>query len=89
MIVRIPGILGKPDFIYIFENDLIEKVLRTEGKYPTCFSIAALAKYRRQEPFFNGVGGLLIEHGEKWHQIRSKVNPILLQPDVYRSFLYP
>lgn len=36
---------------------------------------------------FGDTGGLLSEHGEKWLDVRSKVNPVMLQPKIVKMYI--
>lgn len=87
--VKIPGILGRPSIILCFDPHSFEKVLRTEGPWPTRRGFETFAHYRKKvrPDIFRDTGGLLTEDGEKWFDARSKVNPVFLQPKTVKMYI--
>lgn len=88
-IVRIPGLLGRADTLITFKPEIFEKVFRTEGPYPQRRGLETFIYYRKKvrPEVFGDTGGLLSEHGEKWLDVRSKVNPVMLQPKVVKMYV--
>lgn len=88
-IAKLPGMPGRKDVILIFNPAMIEKVFRTEGQYPVRRGFEVFAHYRREvrPDLFGGSGGLLTEHGQKWLDVRSKVNPVMLQPKTVKMYI--
>lgn len=88
-IVRIPGLLGRADTLITFRPEIFEKVFRTESLYPRRRGLESFIYYRKnvRPEVFGDTGGLLSEHGEKWLDVRSKVNPVMLQPKVVRMYI--
>lgn len=62
-VVRMKGTFGKPDLVFLFNPRDIEKVFRSEGKWPYRRGQAILNEFRTKErpDLFNGVGGLVHE----------------------------
>lgn len=88
-IVRVPTLPGRKNIIVTFDPVIYEKVFRTEGKYPVRDGIDAFVYYRKKvrPDIFGESGGLLTEDGEKWHDVRSKVNPVMLQPKTVNMYV--
>lgn len=88
-IVRIPGFLGRGDTILTYDPAMVEKVFRTEGPLPVRRGLETFNYYRKKvrPEIFGDVGGLLSEDGDKWWDIRSKANPVLLQPKTVKMYV--
>lgn len=88
-IVRIPGLLGRADTLITFKPNIFEKVFRTESQHPRRRGLETFIYYRKKvrPEIFGDTGGLLSEHGEKWLDVRSKVNPVMLQPKVVKMYV--
>ncbi|XP_055324108.1 cytochrome P450 CYP12A2-like isoform X2 [Sitodiplosis mosellana] len=88
-VVRIPGLLGRADTVLTFKPSIFEKVFRTEGPLPQRRGLETFKYYRKKmrPEVFGETGGLLSEHGEKWLDVRSKVNPVMLQPKTVKMYV--
>lgn len=88
-IIRIPGLLGRTDMLLTYKPCIFEKVFRTEGPFPERRGLETFIYYRKKvrPEIFGDTGGLLSEHGEKWLDVRSKVNPVMLQPRVVKMYV--
>lgn len=88
-LVRIPGLFGRADTLIAYKPDIFEKVYRTEGQFPKRRGLETFIYYRKKvrPEIFGDTGGLLSEHGEKWLDLRSKVNPVMLQPKVVKQYV--
>lgn len=62
-ILRIPGVFGRPDFVFIFDPNDYATVFRTEGQWPMRLGLPSLMYYRKKmrNDFFCENSGLLIE----------------------------
>lgn len=80
---------GRKDMIMSYDPEVFEKIFRTEGPIPDRMSLETFDYYRKhvRPDLFSKTGGLLTEHGEKWLDARSKVNPVLLQPKTVRMYI--
>ncbi|CAG9762906.1 unnamed protein product [Ceutorhynchus assimilis] len=87
-IVKMQGLLGRPDMIFLFDPDEIEKVFRKEDSMPLRPSMPSLNYYKHvlRKEFFGEQGGIIAVHGINWQKFRSKVNQIMLQPKSARLY---
>lgn len=60
-IVKVEGLLGRPDMLFLFDPDEIEKVFRQEDALPLRPSMPSLNYYKHvyQKDFFGDVGGVI------------------------------
>ncbi|XP_050079175.1 cytochrome P450 CYP12A2-like [Anopheles maculipalpis] len=88
-IVRFRGMFGKNDVIMTYSPRDIEKVFRTEGQWPIRRGFDSFAYYRQKirPDVFSETGGLVSEHGEKWQQVRTIVNPVMMQPKTIKLYI--
>ncbi|XP_044254764.1 probable cytochrome P450 49a1 isoform X3 [Tribolium madens] len=88
-IVKMQGLLGRPDMLFLFDPDEIEKVFRQEDTLPFRPSMPSLDYYKHvyRKEFFGDNCGIIAVHGDKWQNFRSKVNQIMLQPRVTRMYV--
>ncbi|CAD7015059.1 probable cytochrome P450 12c1, mitochondrial [Ceratitis capitata] len=89
-IYRMPGVIGQPDSVVLFNVNDFEKVYRTEGIWPNRPGTDAVRYYRenRKDGFFAETLGLN-DNGEKWAKFRHVVNPVLMQPKNAKLYLDP
>ncbi|KAJ9595930.1 hypothetical protein L9F63_012877, partial [Diploptera punctata] len=90
-IIKISGIPGRSDIVLLFDADEIEKVFRNEGQWPIRDAIDFAAHYRlvTRKDIFQGVGGLVVTHGETWQKFRTKVNQTMMQPRSTKLYVAP
>ncbi|XP_034107978.1 probable cytochrome P450 301a1, mitochondrial [Drosophila sulfurigaster albostrigata] len=90
-IVRFSGLIGRPDLLFIYDADEIEKCYRSEGPTPFRPSMPSLVKYKSvvRKDFFGELGGVVGVHGEPWRQFRSRVQKPVLQLSTIRRYLQP
>lgn len=88
-LVKLPGMLGRKEIVVAFDPVIFEKVFRTEGIWPGRRGLETFVHYRKnvRPDVFVKTGGLLTEDGEKWSDVRSQVNPVLLQPKTVRMYI--
>ena len=78
---------GNGHVVYLFNPSLVEYVHRNEGKYPNrgpVFEFLGVLRSSRPDAF-GEYTGLLSDEGEKWHNMRSKVQQDMMRP---QSALY-
>lgn len=69
--------------VNVASAELIEQVLRQEGRYPIRTDMPHWRSYRELK---NKAQGPLTEMGAKWHRIRSILNPRMLKPKHVSSY---
>uniref|UniRef100_A0A2M3ZBT6 Putative cytochrome n=1 Tax=Anopheles braziliensis TaxID=58242 RepID=A0A2M3ZBT6_9DIPT len=81
-LVRMKGVLGKPDIVFSFNPQDFEKVFRTEGPWPVRRGLDTFTYYRQKvrPDVFGESGGLANEQGEKWQHMRTITNPVMMHP---------
>ncbi|GLV35347.1 Cytochrome P450 301a1 [Carabus blaptoides fortunei] len=74
-VVKISGIMGRPDMLFLFDPDEIEKVFRQEDVMPLRPSMPSLNYYKHvyKKDFFGDNAGVIAVHGKNWQNFRSKV----------------
>ncbi|XP_072117060.1 sterol 26-hydroxylase, mitochondrial-like isoform X1 [Mobula birostris] len=68
---------GNFPVIHVADSDMIEEILRQEGKYPMRAYMFHWREYREMRGHSYGP---LCEYGEEWSKMRSVLNPKLLMP---------
>lgn len=60
-IVRVSGLIGHPDLLFVFDGDAIQKVFRREEVMPHRPSMPSLHYYKQQlhKDFFKGNEGVI------------------------------
>uniref|UniRef100_A0A182K8E3 Cytochrome P450 n=1 Tax=Anopheles christyi TaxID=43041 RepID=A0A182K8E3_9DIPT len=88
-LIRIKGMLGRPDIVLTFRPEDFEKVYRTEGAWPIRRSSETLAYYRQKvrPEVFGELSGLITTQGETWQKVRTIVNPVMMQPKIIRLYV--
>ncbi|XP_034937560.1 probable cytochrome P450 49a1 [Chelonus insularis] len=83
-IVKIEGLIGRPDMVFLYDADEIQRIFRQEETMPHRPSMPSLNYYKHilRKDFFKDNGGLIAVHGESWYQFRSKVQQVMLQPRI-------
>uniref|UniRef100_A0A336MYW7 CSON008667 protein n=1 Tax=Culicoides sonorensis TaxID=179676 RepID=A0A336MYW7_CULSO len=90
-IVRVGGLIGRPDLLFVYDLDETEKVYRNEGPTPFRPSMPSLVKYKSvlRKDFFGELGGVVGVHGEPWREFRSRVQKPVLQLSTVRRYVAP
>uniref|UniRef100_A0A182Y367 Uncharacterized protein n=1 Tax=Anopheles stephensi TaxID=30069 RepID=A0A182Y367_ANOST len=90
-IVRLGGLIGRPDLLFVYDCDEIEKVYRNEGPTPFRPSMPSLVKYKSElrKDFFGDLPGVVGVHGEPWREFRSRVQKPVLQLSTVRRYVSP
>ncbi|XP_053327100.1 sterol 26-hydroxylase, mitochondrial-like [Spea bombifrons] len=69
--------LGHYKIVHIGDVDLLESVLRQEGKYPVRSDMELWKVHRRLRDYANGP---FTEEGQRWRSLRSVLNKKMLRP---------
>nr|XP_031846911.1 probable cytochrome P450 301a1, mitochondrial [Nomia melanderi] len=88
-IVKMGGLLGRPDMVFIYDANEIERIFRQEERMPYRPSMPSLNYYKHvlRKDFFRGNAGVIAVHGEDWYNFRSKVQQVMLQPRTARMYI--
>lgn len=82
---------GEGRLLWLFKPELVEAVLRVEGKYPDrgpLFDCLKEWKYSRPD-LFEGNAGVLLEDHDKWLDVRSKVQQDMMRPKSAIHYMDP
>ncbi|EZA60039.1 hypothetical protein X777_15321 [Ooceraea biroi] len=90
-IVRLGGLMGRPDLLFVYDADEIEKVYRQEGPTPFRPAMPCLVHYKSvvRKDFFGELPGVVGVHGEPWKEFRTRVQKPVLQPQTIRKYITP
>ncbi|KAK6625927.1 hypothetical protein RUM43_006226 [Polyplax serrata] len=90
-VVKMAGLIGRPDLLFLYDCNEIEKVYRQEGPTPFRPSMPCLVKYKSQvrKEFFGDIGGVVGVHGEPWREFRTKVQKPVLQIQTVKKYIQP
>nr|AZR39410.1 cytochrome P450 [Agasicles hygrophila] len=90
-IVKVSGLIGHPDLLFVFDGDEIKKVLKNEEAMPHRPSMPSLHYYKQefQKKFFEGNEGVIGVHGPKWEAFRKQVQQYLLPPLTAKKYIEP
>ncbi|XP_059483398.1 probable cytochrome P450 301a1, mitochondrial [Neocloeon triangulifer] len=90
-VVKLSGLVGRPDLLFVFDCDEIEKVYRQEGPTPYRPSMPCLVQYKSKvrRDFFGDLPGVVGVHGEPWREFRTKVQKPILQPKIVKQYIKP
>ena len=88
-ILSFPGLFGRKDMVFSFNPADFEMLFRTEGQWPARKGIDTFDYYRKKvrPDLFAHCGGLVNEQGEPWAKLRTKANPIMMQPKIVNSYI--
>ncbi|XP_025833140.1 probable cytochrome P450 12a5, mitochondrial isoform X2 [Agrilus planipennis] len=77
------------NIVLLYSPEDIEKLHRNEGVWPHREVLNSFTYYRNilRKDIFQGIGGVATVQGEDWFNIRSKVNPILMQPRMAHQYI--
>ncbi|KAI4467557.1 cytochrome p450 [Holotrichia oblita] len=90
-IVKVEGLVGHPDLLFVFDGDIIQKVFKLEEELPHRPSMPSLYYYKQQlkSKFFGDTPGAVGVHGPKWDKFRKQVQQIVLQPNIAKKYNAP
>ncbi|CAO1297165.1 unnamed protein product [Diamesa tonsa] len=89
--VAVRGLIGRPDLLFVYNADEIEKCYRNEGPTPFRPSMPSLVKYKGElrKEFFGELPGVVGVHGEQWREFRSRVQKPILQIKTVKRYVKP
>ncbi|XP_011191202.2 probable cytochrome P450 49a1 isoform X2 [Zeugodacus cucurbitae] len=88
-IVKVGGLIGHPDLLFIFDGDEIRNIFKKEETMPHRPSMPSLKHYKGKlrRDFFGDIAGLIGVHGKNWALFRQEVQQILLQPQTAKQYV--
>ncbi|KDR23725.1 probable cytochrome P450 301a1, mitochondrial isoform X2 [Zootermopsis nevadensis] len=90
-VVKLAGLMGRPDMLFLYDADEIERVFRNEDLMPHRPSMPSLNYYKHvhRKDFFGDNGGVIAVHGENWYNFRTRVQQAMLQPRTAKLYTKP
>ncbi|XP_030750650.1 probable cytochrome P450 49a1 [Sitophilus oryzae] len=90
-IVKVGGLIGHPDLLFVFNGEDIKNVFRREEAMPHRPSMPSLHYYKQKlhKDFFEGNEGVIGVHGPKWEAFRRQVQQVLLPPATAKKYVEP
>nr|CAD7455655.1 unnamed protein product [Timema tahoe] len=90
-IVKVGGLIGHPDLLFVFDGDEIERVFRKEDVLPHRPSMPSLHYYKQvlRRDFFGDTPGVIGVHGAQWNEFRSQVQQVMLQAGAATRYIAP
>lgn len=81
--VKMAGLLGRPDMLFVFDASEVERVFRGEDSAPHRPSMPSLNYYKHtlRKDFFGAdenCAGVIAVHGDSWAAFRTKVSRVAL-----------
>ncbi|XP_037050618.1 probable cytochrome P450 12b2, mitochondrial [Bradysia coprophila] len=88
-LMKLPGILGKPDMVVTFDPKYSVIIFRNEGQWPVRRGIDTIDYYRKKirPDIFKKSAGLTYDRGESWANLRTAANPIMMKPKLVRAYI--
>ncbi|CRL03628.1 CLUMA_CG016420, isoform A [Clunio marinus] len=88
-IATLPGFFGVPSLVITYLPDDIEKVFRTEGKFPNRRPLESILYFRKHErpDLYPAGAGLIVTQGQEWYDFRTKVQQIMMQPRATKVYI--
>ncbi|KAJ9592494.1 hypothetical protein L9F63_015910 [Diploptera punctata] len=90
-VVKLAGLLGRPDMVFLYDADEIERVFRNEELMPHRPSMPSLNYYKHvlRKDIFGQHAGVIAVHGKSWYSFRTKVQQAMLQPRIVKLYVKP
>uniref|UniRef100_A0A1B0CKT8 Cytochrome n=1 Tax=Lutzomyia longipalpis TaxID=7200 RepID=A0A1B0CKT8_LUTLO len=87
-IYKLCGSFGRNDIAVVTDPKDFEVVFRTEGSFPVRRGLDTLAYYRRyiRKDTFPTSIGLVNEQGQRWWNLRHKVNDVMMKPQITKGY---
>ncbi|KAL0272713.1 UNVERIFIED_CONTAM: hypothetical protein PYX00_005578 [Menopon gallinae] len=90
-IVRLGGLIGHADLLFVFNPNEIERIFKREETMPHRPSMPSVKYYKQvlHKDFFGDTLGVVGVHGQRWDNFRSKVHQTMMQPNTAKKYLSP
>ncbi|KAM3965961.1 putative cytochrome P450 49a1-like [Aphomia sociella] len=92
--VKMAGLLGRPDMLFVFDAGEVERVFRGEDMAPHRPSMPSLNYYKHKlrKDFFGAeenCAGVIAVHGDAWSAFRTKVSRVALSAGAAAQYTVP
>ncbi|XP_037303594.1 probable cytochrome P450 49a1 [Manduca sexta] len=92
--VKMAGLLGRPDMLFVFDASEVERVFRGEDSSPHRPSMPSLNYYKHtlRKDFFGAeedCAGVIAVHGDSWAAFRTKVSRVALSAGAAAQYTVP
>ncbi|KPJ14777.1 putative cytochrome P450 49a1 [Papilio machaon] len=92
--VKMAGLLGRPDMLFVFDAGEVERVFRGEDSAPHRPSMPSLNYYKHtlRKDFFGAekdCAGVIAVHGDSWAAFRTKVSKVALSTSSAAQYTVP
>ncbi|KAL0879481.1 hypothetical protein ABMA27_003228 [Loxostege sticticalis] len=92
--VKMAGLLGRPDMLFVFDAGEVERVFRGEDATPHRPSMPSLNYYKHvlRKDFFGAeenCAGVIAVHGDSWSAFRTKVSRVALSTSAAAQYTEP
>ncbi|XP_026318153.1 probable cytochrome P450 49a1 isoform X2 [Hyposmocoma kahamanoa] len=92
--VKMAGLLGRPDMLFVFDAAEVERVFRGEDAAPHRPSMPSLNYYKHvlRKDFFGAeenCAGVIAVHGDPWAAFRTKVSRVALSAGAASQYQVP
>ncbi|XP_063831945.1 probable cytochrome P450 49a1 [Ostrinia nubilalis] len=92
--VKVAGLLGRPDMLFVFDAGEVERVFRGEDAAPHRPSMPSLNYYKHvlRKDFFGAeenCAGVIAVHGDSWSAFRTKVSRVALSTVAAAQYTEP
>lgn len=92
--VKMAGLLGRPDMLFVFDANEVERVFRGEDAAPHRPSMPSLNYYKHtlRKDFFSAeenCAGVIAVHGDSWSAFRTKVSRVALSAGAAAQYTAP
>ncbi|KAJ9592119.1 hypothetical protein L9F63_001347 [Diploptera punctata] len=90
-VVKVGGLVGHPDLVFVFDGNCIEQVFRREEVMPHRPSMPSLRYYKQylRKDFFGNTAGVIGIHGKQWDEFRCQVQQVMLQSGAAKNYVGP
>ncbi|CAG9799187.1 unnamed protein product [Chironomus riparius] len=90
-IVKVSGLIGHPDLLFVFDGDEIRNTFRREEVLPHRPAMPSLHHYKEvlHKDFFGDCPGVIGVHGKKWDNFRARVQQVMLQANAAKKYISP
>ncbi|CAH0663617.1 unnamed protein product [Chilo suppressalis] len=92
--VKMAGLLGRPDMLFVFDAREVERVFRSEDGAPHRPAMPSLNYYKHvlRKDFFSAeenCAGVISVHGDSWSAFRTKVSRVALSVSAAAQYTEP